>query len=76
MALLFSYPTEIGHFRNTYVGGNRVVDAPTIPGHHLLGESCIFKHSIPGECSSVVLAQFNSGPQSLTGFLQQHRNYQ
>src|SRR6516165_1261873 len=50
----FSYPTEIGHFRITYVGGNRVVDVPTIPDLHLLGESCIFKHRIPGECSSVV----------------------
>jgi hypothetical protein len=50
---LFSAMDE-GHFRITYVGGNRVVDVPTIPGHHLLGESCIFKHRIPGECSSVV----------------------
>jgi hypothetical protein len=35
------------------VGGNRVVNVPTIPDLHLLGESCIFKHRIPGECSSV-----------------------
>jgi len=47
-------PTEFGHFRITYVGGNRVVNVPTIPDHHLLGECCLFKLSIPGECSLVV----------------------
>jgi hypothetical protein len=51
----FSYPTEFGHFRITCVVGDRVVDVPTIPDHHLLGESCPFKHSIPGECSSVAV---------------------
>ena len=47
-------PLKTGHLCITYVGGNNVVDVPTIPDLHLLGESCIFKHRIPGECSSVV----------------------
>ena len=50
----FSYSTEITHFGITYVGGNHIVDVPTIPDLHLLGASCLFKRSIPGECSSVV----------------------
>jgi hypothetical protein len=62
----FTYPTEFGHFRITYVGGNRVVNVPTIPDHHLLGECCLFKLSIPGECSLVV-SSINSEPTSLTG---------
>ena len=49
----FSYPTDIGHFRITYVGGNHVVDVSEMSDHYLLGESCIFKHRIPGECSLV-----------------------
>ena len=51
--ILFQLPTETSHLCITFVGGNRVIDVPTIPDLHLLGESCIFKHRIPGECSSV-----------------------
>jgi hypothetical protein len=47
---LLSAKVRLEDFRITYVGGNRVIDAPTIPDHHLLGESCPFKRSIPGEC--------------------------
>ena len=52
--ILLQLLTEFGHFRIMYVGGNRVVGVPTIFDLHLLGESCILKHRIPGECSSVV----------------------
>jgi hypothetical protein len=64
--MILLHPTEFGHFRITHVGGNRFVNVPTIPDHHLLEESCVYLSTAFQANAHQLLAQFNFGPQSLT----------